>query len=110
MFFLLQMDRQEIFTVLCNSQNIDEAELDLKQLVQLSNGFTGADINAAITLARLSAFENALVATPVSAFLYMYIEINYIYCIFISAYGRMQQHLYKSLIVINNLNSIIRDP
>jgi hypothetical protein len=65
---------------LCNSQNIDQTELDLKQLIQLSNGFTGADINAAITLARLSAFENALVTAAVSAFLYMLIiHIIYLY-------------------------------
>ncbi|XP_011338168.2 peroxisome biogenesis protein 1 isoform X2 [Ooceraea biroi] len=55
-----ETDREAIFAVSCNSQNINQTELDLKELVQLSNGFTGADINAAITLARLSAFETAL--------------------------------------------------
>ncbi|XP_025075849.1 peroxisome biogenesis factor 1 [Pogonomyrmex barbatus] len=55
-----ESEREAIFAVLCDSQNIDEAELDLKKLAQLSDGFTGADINAAITSARLSAFEDAL--------------------------------------------------
>lgn len=54
------LEREAIFAVLCESQNIDKAKLDLKDLSQLSDGFTGADINAAITLARLSAFEDAL--------------------------------------------------
>ncbi|XP_011877701.1 PREDICTED: transitional endoplasmic reticulum ATPase isoform X2 [Vollenhovia emeryi] len=53
-------ERWAIFTVLCGSQNVDTVELDLKILAQLADGFTGADINAAITLARLSAFEDAL--------------------------------------------------
>ncbi|XP_072762957.1 peroxisomal ATPase PEX1 isoform X2 [Anoplolepis gracilipes] len=53
-------ERESIFEVLCDSQNIDKAKLDLKELSQLSDGFTGADINATITLARLSAFEDAL--------------------------------------------------
>ncbi|KYM85704.1 Peroxisome biogenesis factor 1 [Atta colombica] len=55
-----ELEREEIFTVLCNAQNIDTAMLDLKILVQLSDGFTGADINAVITSAKLSAFEDAL--------------------------------------------------
>ncbi|XP_018368488.1 PREDICTED: peroxisome biogenesis protein 1 [Trachymyrmex cornetzi] len=55
-----ELEREEIFTVLCNAQNIDTAMLDLKTLAQLSDGFTGADINAAITSAKLSAFEDAL--------------------------------------------------
>lgn len=54
------LEREAIFAVLCDSQNIDKTKLDLKELSQLSDGFTGADINAAITLARLSAFEDAL--------------------------------------------------
>nr|XP_012225043.1 PREDICTED: peroxisome biogenesis factor 1 [Linepithema humile] len=55
-----ELDREAIFAVLCDSQNIGKTELDLKQLVAFSDGFTGADINAAITLAKLSAFEDAL--------------------------------------------------
>ncbi|CAL1678759.1 unnamed protein product [Lasius platythorax] len=54
------LEREAIFAVLCDSQNIDKAKLDLKELSHLSEGFTGADVNAAITLARLSAFEDAL--------------------------------------------------
>lgn len=54
-----ELEREAIFTVLCGSQNISIAELDLRELAQLSDGLTGADINAAITLARLSAFEEA---------------------------------------------------
>ncbi|KAL6424826.1 hypothetical protein ACFW04_010032 [Cataglyphis niger] len=53
-------EREAIFAVLCDSQNIDRMQLDLKELSLLSDGFTGADVNAAITLARLSAFEDAL--------------------------------------------------
>lgn len=60
------MEREAIFAVLCESQNIDKAKLDLKELSQFSDGFTGADINAAITLARLSAFEDALAIATVS--------------------------------------------
>lgn len=55
-----ESEREAIFTVLCGSQNVDIAELDLQILVQLTDGFSGADINAAITLARLSAFEGVL--------------------------------------------------
>ncbi|XP_050461247.1 uncharacterized protein LOC126856619 isoform X2 [Cataglyphis hispanica] len=53
-------EREAIFAVLCDSQNVDRTQLDLKELSLLSDGFTGADVNAAITLARLSAFEDAL--------------------------------------------------
>ena len=63
---MFQLEREEIFTVLCNAQNIDTAMLDLKILVQLSDGFTGADINAVITSAKLSAFEDALATATVS--------------------------------------------
>lgn len=69
-FFLFQLEREAIFTVLCGSQNVDITELDLKVLVQFSDGFTGADVNAAITLARLSAFEDALATATVSVFVY----------------------------------------
>ncbi|XP_032677988.1 peroxisome biogenesis protein 1 isoform X2 [Odontomachus brunneus] len=55
-----EMERREIFAVLCDSQNIDSAKLDLDELARLSDGFTGADINAAIIQARLAAYENAV--------------------------------------------------
>ncbi|XP_039312379.1 peroxisome biogenesis factor 1 [Solenopsis invicta] len=55
-----KLEREAIFAVSCGSQNVDVSELDLKVLAELSDGFTGADINAAITSARLSAFEDAL--------------------------------------------------
>ncbi|KAL0101615.1 hypothetical protein PUN28_019032 [Cardiocondyla obscurior] len=55
-----ELERETIFAVLCGSQSVDTAELDLKILAQLTDGFTGADINAAITTAKLSAFEDAL--------------------------------------------------
>lgn len=55
-----ETEREAIFAILCDSQNIDKAQLNLKELVQLSDGFTGADINASITQARLSAFEDAV--------------------------------------------------
>ncbi|KYM98485.1 Peroxisome biogenesis factor 1 [Cyphomyrmex costatus] len=55
-----EMERETIFTIRCNAQNIDTAVLDLKILAQLSDGFTGADINATITSAKLLGFEDAL--------------------------------------------------
>lgn len=55
---------------MCDSQNIDKSELNLKELVEFSDGFTGADINAVITLAKLSAFEDALATATVSVFVY----------------------------------------
>ncbi|XP_020300229.1 peroxisome biogenesis factor 1 isoform X2 [Pseudomyrmex gracilis] len=55
-----EMEREAIFEVLSRAQNIDTAELNLKELAQLSVGFTGADINAAVTMARLSVFEHVL--------------------------------------------------
>lgn len=64
------MERREIFTVLCNSQNVDSAKLDLEKLAQLSDGFTGADINATIIQARLAAYENAVAIAIVSTFVY----------------------------------------
>lgn len=69
-FLFLQLDREAIFAVLCDSQNIDKSELNLKELVEFSDGFTGADINAVITLAKLSAFEDALATATVSVFVY----------------------------------------
>lgn len=48
----------------------------MKILVQLTDGFTGADINAAITLARLSAFEDALATATVSVYLYINLIIT----------------------------------
>lgn len=65
---VFQSEREAIFTVLCGSQNVDIAELDLQILVQLTDGFSGADINAAITLARLSAFEGVLATATVNIF------------------------------------------
>ncbi|XP_014481800.1 PREDICTED: peroxisome biogenesis factor 1 isoform X2 [Dinoponera quadriceps] len=53
-------ERREIFMTLCNSQNVDSAKLDLEELTRLSDGFTGADINATIIQARLAAYENAV--------------------------------------------------
>ncbi|EFN77746.1 Peroxisome biogenesis factor 1 [Harpegnathos saltator] len=55
-----ETERREIFTELCKSQNVDSATLDLEELARLSDGFTGADINAAIIQARLAAYENAV--------------------------------------------------
>ncbi|XP_018399938.1 PREDICTED: peroxisome biogenesis protein 1 [Cyphomyrmex costatus] len=61
-----EMERETIFTIRCNAQNIDTAVLDLKILAQLSDGFTGADINATITSAKLLGFEDALETATVS--------------------------------------------
>ncbi|XP_043511745.1 peroxisome biogenesis factor 1 isoform X1 [Frieseomelitta varia] len=55
-----EADREEILIALCKTQNIDTMELDLKELATLSSGFTGADLNAAVTQARLAAFEDAV--------------------------------------------------
>lgn len=60
-----------IFSVLCDSQKTDKTELNLRELAEYSDGFTGADINAVITQARLSAFEDAsAIATVGVQFLY----------------------------------------
>ncbi|KAK1126053.1 hypothetical protein K0M31_005580 [Melipona bicolor] len=55
-----EADREEILIALCKTQNIDTMELDLKELATLSSGFTGADLNAVVTQARLAAFEDAV--------------------------------------------------
>ncbi|KAK9306176.1 hypothetical protein QLX08_003068 [Tetragonisca angustula] len=55
-----EADREEILIALCKTQNVDTMELDLKELATLSSGFTGADLNAAVTQARLAAFEDAV--------------------------------------------------
>ncbi|KAG7207684.1 hypothetical protein KM043_009303 [Ampulex compressa] len=54
-----EADRKEILEVICKSHKMDIAELDFEELVGLSSGFTGADLNAAVTQARLTAFEDA---------------------------------------------------
>ncbi|XP_029035401.2 peroxisome biogenesis factor 1 [Osmia bicornis bicornis] len=54
-----EADREEILAALCKAQKIDTVELDLKELAILSSQFTGADLNAVITQAKLSAFEEA---------------------------------------------------
>lgn len=41
-------------------------ELDLKELATFSSGFTGADLNAVVTQARLAAFEDAVANASVS--------------------------------------------
>ncbi|XP_053998101.1 peroxisomal ATPase PEX1 [Hylaeus anthracinus] len=53
-------DREAILAALCKTQNVDVVELDLKELAELTPGFTGADLNAVITQARLSAYEDAV--------------------------------------------------
>lgn len=55
-----EVDREEILIALCKTQNIDTTGLDLKELAVLTSGFTGADLNAVVTQARLSAFEDAV--------------------------------------------------
>lgn len=60
------MDREEILIALCKTQNIDMTGLDLKELAVLTSGFTGADLNAMVTQARLSAFEDAVANALVS--------------------------------------------
>lgn len=62
----MQNDREEILAALCKAQRIDAAELDLREIATLASGFTGADLNAVATQARLSAFEDAVANAPVS--------------------------------------------
>lgn len=71
------MEREAIFEVLSRAQNIDTAELNLKELAQLSVGFTGADINAAVTMARLSVFEHVLQTKTVSFNIINFRTLNY---------------------------------
>lgn len=51
---------------LCKRQKVDTTGLDLKELATLTSGFTGADLNAVLTQARLSALENAIANVSVS--------------------------------------------
>ncbi|XP_017876289.1 peroxisome biogenesis factor 1 [Ceratina calcarata] len=53
-------DREEILAALCKTQKVNTAELNLKELAKLTSGFTGADLNAVVTQARLSAYEDAV--------------------------------------------------
>lgn len=53
-------------TALCKKQKVDTTGLDLKELAILTSGFTGADLNAVLTQARLSALENAIANVSVS--------------------------------------------
>lgn len=53
-------------TALCKRQKVDTTGLDLKELATLTSGFTGADLNAVVTQARLSALENAIANVSVS--------------------------------------------
>nr|XP_003707760.1 PREDICTED: peroxisome biogenesis factor 1 [Megachile rotundata]XP_012151141.1 PREDICTED: peroxisome biogenesis factor 1 [Megachile rotundata]XP_012151142.1 PREDICTED: peroxisome biogenesis factor 1 [Megachile rotundata] len=52
-----EADREEILAVLCKAQKIDHEDLDLKELAGITSGFTGADLNAVVTQAKLTAFE-----------------------------------------------------
>ncbi|XP_076222599.1 peroxisomal biogenesis factor 1 isoform X2 [Nomia melanderi] len=53
-----EVDRGEILAALCKKQKVNTTELDLKELSAMTSGFTGADLNAVVTQARLSAFED----------------------------------------------------
>ncbi|XP_076762251.1 peroxisomal biogenesis factor 1 isoform X2 [Xylocopa sonorina] len=55
-----ETDREEILSAQCKTQNVDTTELNLKELASLTSGFTGADLNAVVTQARLSAYEDAV--------------------------------------------------
>ncbi|KOC60225.1 Peroxisome biogenesis factor 1, partial [Habropoda laboriosa] len=57
-------EREEILAALCKTQNVDTMELNLEDLANLTPGFTGADLNAVVTQARLSAFEDAVARAP----------------------------------------------
>ncbi|XP_076292104.1 peroxisomal biogenesis factor 1 [Lasioglossum baleicum] len=59
-----EVEREEILTALCKTQNINTVGLDLKELSAITSGFTGADLNAVVTQARFSAFEDAVAETP----------------------------------------------
>ncbi|XP_017754802.1 PREDICTED: peroxisome biogenesis factor 1 [Eufriesea mexicana] len=59
-----ESDREEILAALCKTQNADTTGLDLRELAVLTSGFTGADLNAVVTQARLSAFEDAVASNP----------------------------------------------
>ncbi|XP_015435576.1 PREDICTED: peroxisome biogenesis protein 1 [Dufourea novaeangliae] len=59
-----QVDREAILVALCKTQNINTAELDLKEVSAMTSGFTGADLNAVVTQARLSAFEDVVANIP----------------------------------------------
>ncbi|KAI4503720.1 hypothetical protein M0802_001123 [Mischocyttarus mexicanus] len=59
-----EVERKEILHVLCQSQNINSMELNLKEIARISAELTGADLNAIITQAKLAAFEDAVKIIP----------------------------------------------
>ncbi|XP_076242599.1 peroxisomal biogenesis factor 1 [Calliopsis andreniformis] len=59
-----EKDREEVLAALCETHKINTAELNLKEVAALTSGFTGADLNAVVTQARLSAFEDAVATIP----------------------------------------------
>lgn len=58
-----KMDREEILAALCKSHKIDTQQLNLDEIAERTAGYTGADLNAILTQARLSAFEDAISAS-----------------------------------------------
>ncbi|XP_076649014.1 peroxisomal biogenesis factor 1 [Halictus rubicundus] len=59
-----EVEREEILKALCKTQNVNTVGLDFKELSLITSGFTGADLNAVVTQARFSAFEDAVADTP----------------------------------------------
>ncbi|XP_051155362.1 peroxisome biogenesis factor 1 [Leptopilina boulardi] len=57
-----EIEREEILKAICKSNRINIENLDLKELANLSTGFTGADLNAVLTQARLAVLEEAVEA------------------------------------------------
>ncbi|XP_044008729.1 peroxisome biogenesis factor 1 isoform X2 [Aphidius gifuensis] len=52
-----ELEREKILQTLCKSQSINTNNLDLTKISKLTNGFTGADLNAILTQAKLDSLE-----------------------------------------------------
>nr|XP_033334649.1 peroxisome biogenesis factor 1 [Megalopta genalis] len=59
-----EVEREGILKALCRTQKVDTTVLDCQQLSTMTSGFTGADLNAVVTQARFSAFEDAVAESP----------------------------------------------
>ncbi|XP_066588565.1 peroxisomal ATPase PEX1 [Prorops nasuta] len=55
-----EAEREEILVALLKGQNVDIRKLNLTIIAKATGGYTGADLNAVLTQAKLFAFEEAL--------------------------------------------------
>ncbi|XP_058795595.1 uncharacterized protein LOC131666734 [Phymastichus coffea] len=58
-----ESDRKEILEAVCRMHGIDMQNLDLTAIAKMTDGFTGADLNAVVIQARLNVIEGAIDAS-----------------------------------------------